>query len=295
MSVRANAIHELASSFSRIHQLPHLETINLIFYPIYNNRVNSDDGSRLAVQASILDALAASFKVHVPSKLTSLSLYNLRTSDLPSLESAPFQNFLTTMRCLHLTVLFDGSPDGRTFDGRWCSFWSTSCPRILKPTQQSLADLTLHSDVFLGASSGLSLTELHFSQLTALSLRKLVFEPSVGIEPFILRHTSTLARLELLACKLPIYFDPPQLPWGSPPSGCCWDSIWDRFATELPALVVLHVDDPQCSYVSSLFGLSYWTDVARELRDTTDAVALRRFHAVVTARSEEMQGKSCGG
>ena len=290
MSVKTKAMRQLASSFSRIHQLLHLNTINLTFCQKSNRRINYNGKahlSRLALQASIIGALADSFSVRVPSKLTSLSLHNLRTSDLGPLDTPPFKNVLTNLRRLQLSVLSE------EFDDRWADFWSTFCPRIiLDPTQHCLTDLTLHSDTLVGTFSGLSLSGLHFPHLCALSLRKIVFESPVGIEPFILRHTATLARLELLGCTLPTYAGLP-FPLGSPPpplpSACYWNSIWDRFAAELTALVALHVDEPECSYVSAHSLSSYLRTGRSESRDATDAEALQRFHVVVTARSEEMR------
>lgn len=296
MSVRANAIRELANSFSRIHRLPHIEIINLTFYPIhdnrvpiysnplsvFDNRVDFDDGSRLAVQASILEALAASCKVRVPSKLLSLELHNLHTSDLSSLETAQFQKFLTCLRRLQLTVL---QP---TSYGRKYNFWSTFSPIILNPTQQFLTELILHSSVCIWPSSGFSLTGLHFPHLTALSVRNLIFVPSVGVEPFILRHASTLARLELLACKPPAYRELPPFEWSPPSSDYCWDTIWDRFAMELTALVTLNVDELDCPYVGFFYRFNL-SDEAIKSHNAADDAALQRFHVVVTARSEEMR------
>ncbi|KAI9453712.1 hypothetical protein BJY52DRAFT_1225463 [Lactarius psammicola] len=288
--VRTNAIQELASSFSRIHQLPRLETIDLTFYPIYDHRLGSDGRGRPALQASILGALAASFGVRAPPKLTSLTLHNLRTWELLPLESAPFQT---------LSVLFDRAPDAWTFSERWCYFWGTLLPRmILAPTQHALTELTLHSDTYISSSTGLSLAGLHFPHLGTLSLRKLIFQPSVGIEPFILRHTATLAQLEILTCGLP---HSPLIPAAlaqdeEPSSGSgCWDRIWDRFAAELTALVTLHVD-LECRYVELGF---FWEVDAPESRYAADNAALRRFRMAVAARSEETRGgnseKESGG
>ena len=293
-AVKSNAIHELSRTFSRIHQLFHLETLNLTFHPIKDNQVNSNDTVLLALQVSILGALAASFKVDIPPNLTSFSLHNLRTSDISPLESPPFQNFLTTLRRLHLSVLFDLSTNPYFSDNQWCKFWITFCPRmILAPMQPSLTELTLHSDFLLGPLSGLSFTGLHFPHLCALSLRNLFLQPSVGVEAFILRHAASLARLELLECKLPAYdtlpLPPSNLDPAPPPSHYCWDSIWDRFAVELTALVALNIEDPNCSYVSSYFMIVPFLDSVRQSRDATDLAALERFHAVVAARSEEMR------
>jgi hypothetical protein len=304
--VRTSAVHELASSFSRIHQLPRLETINLTFYPTNNYQLDSDSGGRLALQKSILDALEASFSIRAPPNLTFLSLHNLRTSDLHPLESPSFQTVLTNLQRLQLSVLFDPAPDPFTFSVRWCHFWSTFLPRmILAPTQHTLRELTLHSDEHVGASSGLSLAGLHFPHLCALSLLMLVFEPSVGVEDFVLRHAATLARLEFLACKLIIRAGtPPFLAQdeksSTGPDG--WDCIWDRFAAELTSLVALHVDGrsrspwdyagPVCRYVSPGPGMSFWEMDAFVSHNDADIAALRRFHTTVAARSEETRSNS---
>ncbi|KAH9022797.1 hypothetical protein EDB84DRAFT_488823 [Lactarius hengduanensis] len=296
--VRSSAVHELASSFSRFHQLPRLETINLTFYPSYGNRL---DGGGLALQSSVLGALASSFSVRAP-KLMSLSLHNLRASDLPPLESPSFQTVLTTLRRFQLSVLFDG------FE-RWCNFWGTLCPRmILAPMQHSLTELTLHSDANVGAFSGLSFAGLHFPRLCALSLRMVIFDPSVGAKQFILRHATTLVRLELLVCKLPVdpdmFLTPPPTAHARDESGYCrWEHIWDRFAAELTALVTMHVDERRSDrwgrtnsefrYVRpDLEKMTYRETYTLAHRNAADAAALRRFHLTVATRSKEARGES---
>ncbi|KAH9032747.1 hypothetical protein EDB85DRAFT_2145313 [Lactarius pseudohatsudake] len=296
--VRANAIRELAISFSRIHQLPQLETISLTFYPHYDNQLGSDgQEGRLAVQAFILRVLATSFGVRAPPKLTSLSLDNLRIWELSPLESPSFQTVLTTLRRLVLSVLSDLIPDTCLFNtpGRWIHFWGTLYPHmILDPTQQTLTELTLHSDAPVRASSGLSLAGLYFPLLSLLSVRGLVFELSVEVEPFVLRHAATLTQLEVLACKLPA---PANLllsysqststalaqdeGLGSGPGG--WDWIWDCFAAELVALVTLDVDT-ECRYIKPT---PFWEVPVPESRYAADAAALQRFHMTVAARSRE--------
>ena len=126
-------------------------------------------------------------------------------------------------------------------------------------------------------------------------MRNLVFDASVGADFFIVRHASSLLRLVLLSCKLPAYRS-------TPLNG--WKGIWDRFAVELTALVSLHVDNPECSYVyvghnpdfsiTYLSGpnLSFSLDCIYPSRDAADFAALERFHSVVTARSEEIRGES---
>lgn len=311
MTVRCDAIRELESLFSRIHQLPRLETINLTFDPIYDkySNVDLDDRGCASLQELILRALSASFGVRAPSKLTSLSLHNLRTSDPPALETFPFHTILTTLCRLQLSVLFDSIPIPSTFFARWRHFWSTlfpHMPAVPVQTQTSLTELTLHSDEYVGAHCGLSLRELHSPHLTMLSLRSIVFDPSLGAEDFILRHAGTLARLKLLECK--VLMSANRFPSPSPcttvttdvkldPSPY-WDRIWDRFAIELTALVTLYVDEPHDNrgfrtskeiryvhYRSPHYRLIY----GNESRIAADLAALKRFYATVAARAQSKE------
>ncbi|KAH9016653.1 hypothetical protein EDB83DRAFT_2438664 [Lactarius deliciosus] len=283
-SIRPKTIHKLADSFSLVHKLPRLETINLTFFP-----VDDVHGSRLALQVSILDALAASFSVRAPSNLTSLSLSHLRISDHVPLESPSFQTFLTTLRRLELTVFIDRFLEPEMFPDSWRYLWTTMFPRMVPtPTHNSLTEFTLRGGTHVGASTGLSLATLHFPRLCALFLEGLVFEPSVAVEPFILRHAATLSRLSLVACALLIDTDTdtdtdlslsgreessPKLP--------CWELIWDRFTAELTALVALYVD---CDYLSHDHEVSFY-DTDHE-KSEADVAALLRFRTTVAARSE---------
>ncbi|KAH9173973.1 hypothetical protein EDB89DRAFT_646711 [Lactarius sanguifluus] len=293
-----SAVRKLASSFSRVHQLPRLETINLTFYPRYGNRrhTNQQDRSSLTLQSSILGALSSSFSVRAPN-LTTLSLHNLRISDLSPLESPPFQTVLTTLRHFQLSPL-SGPPDPFAVDDRWSHSWGTLRSRMLTPMQHSLTELTLSSDADIGALSGVSFAALRFPRLCVLSLKRLVFEPSEGAQNFILRHAATLVRLELFMCKLPtnpIIFFIPSLLFLNPRVDT-WERIWDCFAAKLTALVSLHVDefydewDSEFRYgLQDISILDNWNPYAYARRNTADAAALRRLRMTVAARSEEVR------
>ena len=284
--VRTSAKPELARSFSRIHQLLRLETINLTFVPDNVNYVNVDCGSRLALQASILGALADSFSIRAQSKLTSLSLNNLRTWDLTPLESSPFQAVLKNLRCLRLSMLYEQSTDPATTSERWSHFWGTLFHRVfLSPTQHTLTELTLESDQSIGASSRVSFAELHFPYLCALSLGNIIFEPSV--ESFILRHASTPVRLKLSMCVL---LPDTNLWLGARPIH--WAHIWDNFAVGLTALVALRVDEGgdrsegRYVHLDSIQGF-YFRKRVPEPINVVDNAALQRFYETVSARSNQ--------
>ena len=302
-SVRASAIPELANSFSHVHQLPQLETINLTFAEYELGADNVVSGP-LAFQSSILGALASSFSFRAPLKLLSLSLHNLCTYDLTPLVSPPFQTVLKTLRRLRLSVVYDGGPDPYTGFDRWLHFWGTLCSgMILAPMQHSLRELTLHSN---NLAFGLSPAGLYFPCLSAISFQKLAFEPSVGLEFFILDHAVTLTRLELIGCKLPIY-DDKSVPLSttiardgeSNPRPTYWEHIWDSFAAELTVLVALHVDErggvgSECRYVCPKITNSY-SDVRVPAHvDAADATALQRLYMTVAARAEESYNPSRG-
>lgn len=71
---------------------------------MYGSGVDLDGQRRVALQDSILRALAAtSFDVRVPSELASLSLHNLRTSGIP-LETFPLKTILTTLGTVALVA-----------------------------------------------------------------------------------------------------------------------------------------------------------------------------------------------
>lgn len=116
--------------------------------------------------------------------------------------------------------------------------------------QHALTDLTLYSNKFVRAWSGMSLAELHLLCLCTLSLRK--FKTSVGILPFVLRNASTLTRFEILSCTDCISVSQPapastaltvDEESSSEPGG--WHRIWDRFAANLTVLVTLRADGPE--------------------------------------------------
>jgi len=216
------------------------------------------------------------------------------------------QNIFPTQRRLQLSVVFDSAPDLDTFCGRWRHFWSTLSLRMMPvQTQVVLTELTLHSVAFVGALDGLSLHELHFPRLTMLSLRKIVFNPIRDDEDFVLRHAATLARLELLKCKVLIGLD--IHPSATPSNytilagevglnlGAHWDRIWDRFAAGLTALVTLDVDERhsvrELRYVQHN-GWSYLAIGAVESRNAADLAALQRFRMTVAARSTETRVES---
>jgi hypothetical protein len=258
---------------------------------------NSDRRSCPSLQAPILAALAASFSVRAPSELTSLSLENLLVSNFTPLDSSDSSPLLTllmpALRRFHLSVCNNIVTD----DVRWRNFWSTFFSRIIPaPVQHSLTDLEMRSNIAIGSSSGLSFAGLYFPHLSALSLYNFFWEPYLAIEPFVLRHATTLAQLKLIFCCLPVT----RLRLLSPsPStalteaeelSTSWEHIWDRFALELTALVALHTD--------IIFYAIYVPDryirgtVVGKTRKEADGAALLRFHTTVAARSEEMRRKS---
>ena len=317
--VRTSAIPELADSFSRIHQLPRLEAIKLTFFPVdtHDSELDWDVEGRYTLQASILTALAASFSIRAPTGLISLSLHNLRTYGGALALPLSFQTVLETLRCFQLSVVY---AHGNTAFFNWLDFWRIFPHAVLSPMEQSLTRLTLHNDRLIGASSGLCFTGINFPHLCTLSLSRIVFEPSVGVESFILRHAATIARLELIACRLSIIdgnedrLPSPSSSLSSPLSPptlhkaeesilrpAYWGRIWHSFAVKLSALIALHVDERDknrsysrpfvCRYVRPGLELSYMEFLSNAPLNEADSAALQRLHLTVAARSEGMHRK----
>ena len=308
ISVSTDAIDELARTFSRIHRLPELEAINLNFNTVYDNQTISDSEDRLSLQASILGAIATSFSVRAPSKLMSLSLLNLRTLDPHHpLETLPLQTILPNLRRLQLSAVSGSAPVPHTLRRHWRNFWSTLGPCVVPVQMQAvLTELTLHSDTFVGAPDGLPVRELHFPHLTVLSLRNIIFDPIREDEVFALRHAATLARLELLTCKVLIGPNRSPAPAQSKYTNLAgevelgfrahWDRIWDRFTAELNAVVTLSVDerhdDEEIRYVYRKIGGLYGMIHTLDSRNAADLAALQRFRMAVAARSIEQRLES---
>lgn len=112
--------------------------------------------------------------------------------------------------------------------------------------------------------------------------------------PFVLQHASTLTRLEILSCTLPLNDEislspsdsdsPSTAPTPAEESSFgpdSWHPIWDRFAAELTTLIMLRVDGPEFLHTSS----TLWEIGANEQHDAADVAALRRFRMIVAARS----------
>ena len=295
MSAITGAINKLASSFSRIHQLPRLEAINLQFTEIRYQTLFNGEAHR-SLQASLLGALADSFHVHVPSKLMSLYLLNLRTFGPHPLETLQSQTILTTSRRLKLSVVFElNYPDVPVPFYLLNNFWGSLSLRMIPVQMQViLTDLVLHSDGLFGTTSTLSFSELHFPCLSKLSLRDIVFTTtSPGAEDFILRHSTTLTLLELFTCKVLMSNNASLLLSQSESTNLAmdvewrrrpyWDRIWDRFAAELTSLITLHVDERFSQYVH-MIGSSYFIRNTGESRNAADRAALQHFRMTVTTR-----------
>lgn len=163
--------------------------------------------------------------------------------------------------------------------------------------QHVLTELALHSNIPVGATSGLSLDGRHFPSLCALSLRKIVFEPYVSAEHFVLRHPATLAQPELITCKLlinaPSLFTTDEESTARP----SWEHIWDSFAQELTTLVVLLIDESGGDSLGHLYvRLGPWYRFGRcslpAHVNAPDAAALRWFYVTVAARSVEARRAS---
>ncbi|KAH9173967.1 hypothetical protein EDB89DRAFT_645473 [Lactarius sanguifluus] len=235
--VRTSAAFELTRSFCLVNQLPQLEAVDLKFYSRYGNRLDSGGGDCLSPQACILTALAASFSFRAPPNLTSLSLYNLRISNLSPLEYPPFQTVLKTLRHLRLSVTVKA-----TDTLMWSHFWGAFCPHTIlapnaarphgaHPAQRLACWCLVRAVPSQGCTFLQPLRALSGQARLRAVRRRRTFHLAARRHPRAARaHRVQAAR------GSPRDLEPHPGPGG-------WDLIWDCFAVELTALVALHVDE----------------------------------------------------
>ncbi|KAI0267379.1 hypothetical protein BC834DRAFT_1040688 [Gloeopeniophorella convolvens] len=161
----------------------------------------------------------------------------------------------------------------------------------------SLVSLTMHHAVLRSADAPVPLIDVHLPYLEYLSLQRIYFWSSEGVEAFILRHSATLTDLQIFLCPMvlstSIY---PAHPLAS--SWRPWADVWEKFATEFSALKRLVISECRDSRGRPVEDLSEWYYInpfgagvlsVDEGDAARDAAALKRLHDAVEARSAARQ------
>ncbi|KAG1744938.1 uncharacterized protein EDB91DRAFT_1121698 [Suillus paluster] len=223
----------LTEAFCAISALPRLECLVANFWPSFVSQSGKDvrespfwfTNRQLTVTNAIYHGMNT-------SRLSSLSLNNVVMMPASCYD---FVSSLTNPPVSHLS--FTVVPNAEISAWSGSKDINGSLGALLPPSNVILKSLVLRSPQGPYHSLTTQLSSFHYPALESLVLENIVFDqtPSAdGIEEFVLRHKSSLRRLELRSCAshvgAPLFDARP------------WSSIWQRWAAELTGLRELVVD-----------------------------------------------------
>ncbi|THH16085.1 hypothetical protein EW146_g4498 [Bondarzewia mesenterica] len=245
-------IETLRKAFARLHELPALREVILNLNPLFDEGVRDRDTWNTYYPSwRYQDAtIGQLWKIWRALRLSSLTIHNLlgwRDQDT-EWDGYPLFDGLSH---LHLSIASSpriGLYNQNSFAKLWkttiqdglhrlmpgCTYRGPSPPPLSSSLSRDLTSLTLHSDQVVGIIPALSFAGLTFPGLTQLSLKLIFFDERTGTEDFIMRHHSTLTKLELFNCSI-FVSDVEQGP------ARLWSQVWSHFANGLDELVYLHV------------------------------------------------------
>ncbi|TFY56277.1 hypothetical protein EVG20_g8991 [Dentipellis fragilis] len=285
-----DAIDALGAAFALTDRAPALETVTLIFYPVYFEVFPWDilsPSSQLRAQRAILGGLARAASAGL--KLHTLTLLNLLAQHSPVFDEPAFAALLAPLRAVRIDVLASDIHEGDYPEEDFAEFWETSMThRLLPPAgpDAPLEALTIRSEEDVGLVPGFSFADRTYPRLAALSVKSIMFGATVGVEELIVRHAGTLRRLVIESSMIGIEEDeeePPQF----------WAAIWDRFRETLVGLeeLVVREDrdetgdgrvlnyghfDPGWGYIANFEGTEGEEGDGPALQAFVDAVEARR-------------------
>lgn len=223
----------LTEAFCSIPALPRLERIVANFWPSFVSQSGKEIRESpfwfTSRQVTVIHSIYHGMKT---SRMTSLSLNNVVMMHSSSYDFVPS---LTNSPLSHLSLTIVPNAEISAWSGS--KDINGSLGALLPPSNATLKSLVLSSPQGPYHSLATQLSSLHYPSLESLVLENIVFDqtPSPdGVEEFVLRHKSSLRRLEMRSCSSYV---------GSPSSDArLWSNIWQRWATELTSLRELVVD-----------------------------------------------------
>ncbi|KAF7328709.1 hypothetical protein MVEN_02499400 [Mycena venus] len=279
----------LCIAFSGLAKFRNLRILRFEFHNYFHRLRDSptlnDTSHFLDLQLELFAVLAA----HPPPPLVSLTLINITAAPHSLYISEAFQNIFRPLRTLHISVICDNQRAGAYQQAPLCDFWEVSVPSVLK-SATCLTSLNIRSDFPVGVRPAVPMT-IHFPALTVLSLRNFILDPAhadYDILEFIVRHKSTLTRLELDECA--VYGGEPRT-YPRP-----WHAVLHRLRDELVGLHTLHltpvesyVDPGPFGYLALLPGTYYLEDyqAATEAKDLNKAALQSMMSTVYSRRAQD--------
>ncbi|KAJ6517133.1 hypothetical protein DFH09DRAFT_1373711 [Mycena vulgaris] len=205
----------LAAAFSGLSRFPYLQHLQFDFHDGYDIRVPDREDEEDACHLLKLQfGLFTAISDHLPPSVVSLTLNDVVPVPHDMYAQDKFQRIFRSLETLCISVR-DGEilstedcediETPRVFEDMAGCFWARSIPHIID-SATALTSLTLHGGQWLelGVYPAVSFKETTFlPHLTSLSLSLFMFPPwPGGALDFILRHKSTLSRLELDDCSI---------------------------------------------------------------------------------------------
>ncbi|KAJ7591644.1 hypothetical protein C8J56DRAFT_936078 [Mycena floridula] len=236
----------LCLAFSGLDNFPALKELKLDFLPNYLEKTWGD-GIPAEYRGRIGPSSSHQFQRQFLATITKtslslnkLSLLNLLPCFCPDLYFEPFFHaFICIPQHLEISVIWKENIDPQyrewmiddiVYGDRLTHFWKTNILGNVLEQNQQLQSLNLTSPELVR----LSWDNITFPHLTDLSLTMMRLGCKGTAEDFILRHKSTLRRLQLTKCG--IYHTP------ADPPPRFWSDVWEGLAEEMNQLVCLTAD-----------------------------------------------------
>lgn len=190
------------------------------------------------LQFDVLEGLARNSNLLPALQSLQISAWSALTDDL--YDEAPFKRIVESLRDLRFNVqdTDNSDDDDHTVDDFWANIIGR---RVLQPAV-NLTSLAMGSNIEYASLIRINLGPITFPCLTSLSLSNFAWDDTrldpqcstLAAEEFIVRHGTTLKKLELESCKITI-------PHTRSTPVRSWTAVWNRFADQLTELVDLNV------------------------------------------------------
>ncbi|KAJ7876583.1 hypothetical protein B0H13DRAFT_2548627 [Mycena leptocephala] len=194
----------LRAVFSALTKFPNLQNLRLDFHDQWQEDTTHEIPENPTHFLLLQNELFATLAANPPPPLMSLTLNNVLAVPDNIYAQEDFHRIFRPLQKLEISVLSAVDYEGSYFQDPLIEFWLDNIVHMIR-SATAVTALTIRSDQDVGACPSLSFKDMSFPRLTSLALHQFVFEPGipeVDVVAFILRHKTTLERLELHDCSI---------------------------------------------------------------------------------------------
>lgn len=191
-------------SESALTKFPNLQSLRLDFHDQWQEDATHEIPENPTHFLLLQNELFATLAANPPPPLMSLILNNVLAVPDNIYAQEDFHRIFRPLQTLEISVLSAVDYEGSYFQDPLIEFWLDNVVHMIR-SATAVTALTIRSDQDVGACPSLSFKDMSFPRLTSLALHQFVFEPGipeVDVVAFILRHKTTLERLELHDCSI---------------------------------------------------------------------------------------------